>query len=50
MFGYRLLGFGGGSVPLEDLNVEYLVIAGGGGGGATEGSDYSGGGEAQTMT
>ena len=31
MFGYRLLGFGtGGSAPLEDLNVEYLVIAGGG--------------------
>ena len=46
MFGYRLLGFGGGSVPLEDLNVEYLVIAGGGGGGAGEGGNISGGGGA----
>jgi|TARA_R110002020_G_scaffold21915_5_gene74375 hypothetical protein len=43
MFGYRLLGFGGGSVPLEDLNVEYLVIAGGGGGGAGTGSNIAGG-------
>ena len=46
MFGYRLLGFGGGSVPLEDLNVEYLVIAGGGGGGAGGGSNLGGGGGA----
>ena len=46
MFGYRLLGFGGGTEPLEDLNVEYLVIAGGGGGGAGGGSNLGGGGGA----
>ena len=40
MFGYQVLGFGGG-ITLPTFDVEYLIIAGGGGGG---GSNSGGGG------
>ena len=43
MFGYQVLGFGGGETPLEPTTVEYLIIAGGGSGGHNGGGGGAGG-------
>ncbi len=42
MFGYQVLGFGGGAIPKEPYSADFLVIAGGGGAGYSR----SGGGGA----
>ena len=43
MFGYQVLGFGGG-LTAGPVNVDFLVIAGGGGGGAGRGGGGGAGG------
>ena len=45
MFGYQVLGFGsGGSVKLNDVGIDILLVAGGGGGGAQALGGGGGGG------
>ena len=44
MFGYNILGFGGGKAPLPAYHIQYLVIAGGGSGGGRQGGGGGAGG------